>query len=251
MVVTRESSVVVTRESWSNSWGWAVYRPLFCLSTTKVPAVIRLTCPNCRSELSAKDELAGQTRNCPKCAQPLQILAGEANVPLDPDPPEQHAQPATEDRLSTAALPSRLNRECHYLICDKTQLVAIWANDGRGWMCRKGGGFIGAKRDRESLPQAGDFQLVELKFSFGPEGKRLMGLKAYRLVSRWALTVLDQGDDEIVGKIVAPGSLNRDQKAAVRQTLRDLFMRDVWESAADVLEYLGNADYHSSGVESS
>ena len=81
-----------------------------------------------------------------------------------------------------------------------------------------------------------------------PEGKRLTGLGIYQLATRWALTVLDQGDDPIVGKIIGPGSLNRDQKNAVRQALRDQFMRQVWEGAAAVLEYLGNADYHSHNV---
>ena len=62
------------------------------------------------------------------------------------------------------------------------------------------------------------------------------------------MTVLDQGDDPIAGKITGLGSLNRDQKNAVRQALKDQFMRQVWEGAAEVLEYLANTDYHSPGV---
>ena len=76
----------------------------------------------------------------------------------------------------------------------------------------------------------------------------MSGLTSYQLATRWALTALDQGDDQIVGKITGLGSLNRDQKNAVRQALKDQFMRQVWEGAADVLEYLANTDYHSPGV---
>jgi hypothetical protein len=52
-----------------------------------------------------------------------------------------------------------------------------------------------------------------------------------------------------MGKVTGPGCLNRDQKNAVRQVLKEQFMRPVWQDAAAVLEYLGNTDYHSPGVE--
>ena len=81
-----------------------------------------------------------------------------------------------------------------------------------------------------------------------PEGKRLTGIASYRLVSRWALTTLADGDDPIVTKIAGLGCLSRDQKNAIRQVLREQFMRPIWEGATDVLEYLGNTDYHSPGV---
>ena len=134
------------------------------------------------------------------------------------------------------------------LICDRTHLVATWENNGSGWMFKVGTGFVSAKRGRENLPSQGDFKLVELKFMITPDGKRLSGLATYQLATRWALTALDQGDDQIVGKITGMGSLNREQKNAVRQALKDQFMRQVWEGAADVLEYLANTDYHSPSV---
>jgi hypothetical protein len=213
--------------------------------------MIRVTCPSCGSKLNAKDELAGQTRKCPKCAQPVRIVADGADpngAAGDKAVSEPHVQAAAEERLPTIQLPERLNRESHYLICNKTHLVAMWQNNGQGWMTRGGTGFISAKRNRENLPAEGEFQLVELKFTMTPEGKRLCGIASYQLVTRWALTTLDQGDDQIVEKIAAPGCLNREQKNAVRQALKDQFMRQVWENAADVLEYLTNADYHSHGV---
>ena len=100
----------------------------------------------------------------------------------------------------------------------------------------------------EAIPNEGDFKLVELKLAVTPDGKRLTGLASFQLATRWALTVLTQGDDQIVGKITGLGSLNRDQKNAIRQALKDQFMRQVWEGAANVLEYLGNVDYHSPSV---
>jgi hypothetical protein len=214
--------------------------------------MIRVMCLNCGSLLSAKDELRGQTRNCPKCSQPVRIVVDGDDDPdavaLDDAPTDQHVEQAMGDRLPQAELPTRLNRESHYLICDKTYVVATWANDGRGWMSRRGSGFISAKRNRENLPPAGDFQLVELKFVMAPEGKRLNGLSSYKLATRWALTALAGSEDEIIAKVTGPGTLNREQKSAIRLALKDQFMRDVWEGAAAVLEYLGNADYHSHSV---
>lgn len=214
--------------------------------------MIRVTCPHCGSKLNAKDELAGQTRKCPKCAQALRVVAdappAPGNTDATPSPAIPQTQQAAEERLPSLDLPEHLNRLSHYLICDRTHLVATWENDGRGWLLKTTSGLIPAKRNRDKLPSQGDFKLVELKLSLTPDGKRLAGLTSYQLALRWALTLLDQGDEQIVGKIIGYGSLNQDQKNLVREALRDQFMRDVWQGAADVLAYLGNTDYHSSGV---
>jgi hypothetical protein len=157
-------------------------------------------------------------------------------------------QVATDEGLPVLDLPERLNRESHYLICDRMHLVAAWENNGSGWMIKTSTGLASAKRNRDQLPAQGDFKLVELKIAMTPEGKRLTGICSYQLASRWALTVLAEGDEPIVKKITGYGSLNADQKNVVRQALRDQFMREVWGGAAAVLEYLGNTDYHSAGV---
>jgi hypothetical protein len=214
--------------------------------------MIRVICPNCGSKLNAKDELAGQTRKCPKCAKPVRIVADEpvaaAVLGVDEAPSDQHVQAASEEHLPSHHLPERLNRDHHYLICDKTHLVAAWENNGHGWMLKTGAGFASAKRNHEKLPSQGDFKLVELKFALTPDGKRLSGITSYQLAPRWALTTLDQGDDQIVEKIGSLGFLNRDQKNVVRQALRDQFMRQVWENSSNVLEYLASTDYHTPGV---
>ncbi len=214
--------------------------------------MIHVTCPHCGSKLNARKDLTGEMRKCPKCAQPFVVVPdpppASAEVALAPPTDAPPAKPATDEALPSLDLPEHLNRDSHYLICDRTHLVATWQNDGRGWMLKTSSGLIPAKRNREKLPAEGDFKLVELKLKTTPNGKCLVGLTSYQLALRWALIVLDQSDEAIIGKIVGHGSLNQDQKSVVRQTLGDQFMRDVWQEATDVLAYLANTDYHSSGV---
>ena len=223
--------------------------------------MIRLICPGCGSKLNAKDELVGQTRKCPKCARPVVIVAepghpAYASAASQSEKKEAAAEnrsagsPAvgTAEALPTVTLPDRLNRTSNYLICDRALLLATWENDGSGWQVRAGGGFSSAKRNRENLPSQGDFKFIELKFTTTPDGKRLVGLTIYQLAPYWAVTALAQGDDAIVEKISGYGCLNQEQKNAVRQSLRDQFMREVWSDAAAVLEFLGNTDFHSHSV---
>lgn len=57
---------------------------------------IHLACPQCGSKLKVKDELAGQTRNCPACKQPVKIPpAGE--VKQVADTPRPTAKPKEPD----------------------------------------------------------------------------------------------------------------------------------------------------------
>ena len=214
--------------------------------------MIHFACSSCGKKLHAKDELGGRTAKCPNCGKPMRIPeAGEVpdTIPLDDVRPGETVIPVNEEHLAGFEAPKRLDRTSHYVICDRTHLVALWQSDGAGWMIRTGTGLLPAKRNRDKLPTAGDFQLSELKFAMTPEGKRLSGILSYKLASRWALSALDQGDDAILEKISGAGCLNKDQKNAVRQTIKDQFMRPVWEGAAAVIEYLGNGDYHSHGVE--
>jgi hypothetical protein len=237
--------------------------------------MIHLFCPNCQSRLSAKDELLGQTRNCPQCGEPVLIAlraVGGSGIRTDPPPPAGHAecptqwadvpstpsdQPATEEPvydLSQSALPQsdvlkRLDRHHHYLICDRSKLVAAWKDDGQGWLLKTNAGLVSAVRNSEQLPNQGDFKLVELRLHRTDAGLRLAGIRSYQLAQRWALTSLDKGDDKIVSKITGLGCLNRDQKNVVRQVIKDHFMREVWADAENVLEYLADTDYHSPGTD--
>ncbi len=213
--------------------------------------MIRVTCPGCNSKLSAKAALAGQTRKCPKCGTVLTIPAPETAADLEDvldDPGDHHVEAPSLTKLPAFEAPERLDRQNRYLICDKSKLVATWKNDGHSWMLKTNFGMISALRNHEQLPAQGDFSLVELKIDMTDDGLRLHGLATYQLAPRWALTKLDKGDDQIVSSISGTGWLNKDQKNVVRQFIKDQFMREVWEGADAVLDYLGNTDYHSAGV---
>lgn len=214
--------------------------------------MIRVTCSGCGSKLNAKDELAGQTRKCPKCGQLIEIPKPAESpdtiaVALD-ESVVQHVEAPSEIALPTKHFPERLVRLNRYLILDKAKVFAAWENNGNGWMLKTGFGFVQASRNHEQLPAQGNFTLVEMQMCLTDDGLHLDGLVCYKLAQRWALTNLDKADDKILKSIVAFGSLNKDQKAAVQKALRELFMRHVWEGAHDVLDFLANADYHSPGT---
>jgi len=214
--------------------------------------MIRIECSGCGSKLNAKDELAGQTRKCPKCGQPIQIPEAPPSPETEAIPlvesTDQHAQHATEVHLPTKHFPDRLDRQNRYLILDKAKLVALWEKQTNGWMLKTGFGFVQATRNYDQLPAQGDFKLVELQLRMDDDGLRLDGLLCYQLAKRWALTNLDKGDDKILKSITGYGFLNKQQKAAVQKILKEFFMRNVWEGATDVLDYLANSDYHSPGT---
>ena len=223
--------------------------------------MISLVCPKCQSRLNAKKELLGQTRRCPKCGTPVLIALPEATPPTAAEPSPQSlgetaSQPSAEvspppDAIigqTSHPLPDRLDR-CHqYLICDRSKLIAAWKNDGQGWQVKTKGGLVSVSRSPEPLPNEGDFRLVELRLDRSEAGLHLTGLRTYQLAQRWALVSLERGDDPIVSKLTGPAGLNREQKNAVRQALKDQFMHEVWADAREVLDYLTNTDYHSPGA---
>jgi hypothetical protein len=206
--------------------------------------MIRVTCPKCGSRLNAKEKLAGQTRACPQCGGP--VVIPQPSEAAEPQTAIVQNNPA-EARLRTEPFLKRLNRTNRYLICDRTSVVGSWKNDGRGWMIRIASGFAPAKRNREALTPAGDFTLVELQMEMTDAGLRLAAIECYELATRFAMTKLDKGDDDVLETVTGQGNLNRAQKNAVRQILGELFMREVWGDSPEVLDYLANADYHSHG----
>ena len=229
--------------------------------------MIRITCPECGVKIKAKEKLSGKTRKCPKCGGKIVVptldeLPAESakekpasTKPASTKPASKKPAPKkpveiihanqAETRLPSPNLPERLNRRHRYLICDKSRLLAMWRDDGQGWMVKGVSGFLSARRNTENLPPHGRFTLVELELELTEDGLRLQAISSYKLASRFALTKLALGDDDILHAATGLGSLNREQKNAVRQSLGDQFMREVWGGSADVIEYLGNADYHS------
>ncbi len=220
--------------------------------------MVRVTCPNCRNRLNAKDKLVGQTRNCPACGMPLRITPDPPDpteklpesVPVEETASDQHVLPAQEEALPLEIhRPDRIARENHYLIMDRERLIATWKNDGQGWMFHTGAGFISANRNSDKLPTEGTFVFIELRFGIAEEGLRLHGVMTYRLVRRWALTALARGDEVILQKVEGYGALNRTQKYTICQYLQEEFMRAVWTSVTDVHDYLTNTDFTSPGID--
>ncbi len=223
--------------------------------------MIRLTCPSCQVSLNAKDELAGQTRKCPKCGATLQIpgsppQADEAPAPAEADDwaglddvaPGQHVHAALDHVLPKPERPKRLTRLNRYLICDKAHLIAMWEGNGQGWMLKTNTGLVKVDRNSDQIPSHGEFTLVELIMAVTDDGLRLRGIHCYQLAERWALTTLEQNDHKILSRIEGPGRLTKDQKSVVQKFLREQFMRDVWHDSREVVDYLTNLDYHSPGV---
>jgi hypothetical protein len=215
--------------------------------------MIRIICPHCGSKLNAKEKLLGESRPCPKCKEPVKIAILEDHTKLPSIPLEEPDENLPHLLGNKAPLPSvrlleRLGRNFRYLICDRTGVIAAWANDGQGWTLKTNAGMAPVTRNPETLPTQGDFKLVELKLESREAGLHLLGLAMYQLAQRWALTCLDEGDDRICERVTGHGSLNREQKFAIRRTLRENFMPEVWEHAKEVLDFLANNDYHSHGV---
>jgi hypothetical protein len=218
--------------------------------------MIRVICPNCEAKLNAKEHLLGHMRNCPNCGVPFQITDADAAVASDgvpatasaPAPSEQPAAPVGPEGLPTHRLLDRLNRHYHYLVCDRTGLLASWQNNGEGWMLKTHTGMVPASRNRGQVLSHGDFKLVELKLQSNGPDRRLIGIRSYQLAEHYALSSLERGDDQIVDKITGPGRLNREQKNVVRTVIKDQFMYEVWKDGTEVLEYLASTDYHSPGV---
>ena len=168
---------------------------------------------------------------------------------MEEKPESPPAKPSGGQSLRTAPeVPERMNRESHWLVCDKSRVVASWQNNGKGWMLNTRTGPISAKRNQDQIPAEGDFRLVELKLATAEEGHRLAGITSYRLARRWALAKLARGEDEILSAITELGSLGKEQKVAVRDAIRERFMPRIWENSREVLDYLAGTDYHSPGV---
>jgi hypothetical protein len=231
--------------------------------------MIRIICPSCGSKLNAKERLIGQTRACPRCGQPILITAPEsaepaskgsdqANLPESvaamPSLPVDEPDPAQFGLLgSKKALPSqhvlkKLDRHNRYWVCDHSHIVAAWAADGKGWMLKTTSGMISAMRNREKVPNQGNFVLVELKIAPAEEGMKLTGITTYQLPNRWALPAIIEGDDQICKKVTGYGTLTKPQKCVIRLAIREQFMHEIWEGATKVLEYLNNADFHTHSV---
>ncbi|NLX96411.1 MAG: hypothetical protein GXY83_09565 [Rhodopirellula sp.] len=220
--------------------------------------MIRVTCPNCQSKLNAKDELIGQSRNCPKCQTPVLIARPVSqwqseygqSIPLDDTPTTASVEVREIEMLPEAESDlERLDRQSRYVVVDSSSVLATWENNGQGWLLKTREGYLPASRNADKLPTQGHFSLVELRLGTTDEGFQLRGVLCYRLAERWALLALARGDDPIVKKVQGPGSLSKGQKFALCEHIKEQFMREVWASVPEIHDYLLNTDYHSPGVD--
>ncbi len=208
--------------------------------------MIRVKCPGCGSKLNAKDELAGQTRSCPRCGAKVRIAVPTGEGIAPPLAPAEAA--AAEEAIPHRMVPDRLDRGSRYFICDRTRVIATWQNNGHGWMVWGDGGFVRAFRNAEKIPNQGDFKLVELRLSTEPDRLGIRGLRVRQLALRWALVQLARGDDAVLKSVTGPAGLLREQKNVLREHIKEQFTYEVWDEAPAVRDYLSNDDFHSSEV---
>ena len=101
--------------------------------------MIRIVCPVCQSKLNAKEELAGQSRKCPKCGNLLTIPhpSGSGNAAEESTPPvDVKVTPAGP--LPHLPVPERLTRSNRYLILDREKVFALWESSRDGWQLKSG-----------------------------------------------------------------------------------------------------------------
>lgn len=233
--------------------------------------MLRVTCPHCKSTLHAKPHLAGQTRNCPKCKQPVTIEPSTADassedwgattqddeeakqmeaaeglprVPLDePMGPTPQIVPDDAPEMVSTPMLESLDPTHRYVICSLDKLVATW--EGDGWMISTPHGFAPARSHQELLPLKGQFVLVEIIFTDEHSLIMVQGIRAFELERQYAMQKLARGEDEVLQKIRGWGVLNARQKTAILGYLRDAFLHDCFEHSPDVHEFLTNEDFHS------
>lgn len=215
----------------------------------------RVVCSHCGAKLAAKEKLIGHTKPCPRCKEPVLIEAphpaeDEESVSLVQET-EGSTQIKVRDVDPIGAVhvdrPDSLQPLNKYFIVDYKRLVAFWEHS-KGWMLNVGAGFAPAKRNREEIPDAGKYMLVEIVVHQTDHGHRMKGLCVYELAKRWALPAIGRETDAILEKITGEGSLGRDEKMYVLQYLRKHYMHEFLDEAEEVLDFLTNEDYHSSKV---
>ena len=147
--------------------------------------MIRIVCPVCQSKLNAKEELAGQSRKCPKCGNSLISPARAALVMRRRSQlPCCRCQGHSAEPLPHLPAPERLARTNRYLILDREKVFALWESSREGWQLKIREGYINAARNPDKLPNLGEYVLVELIMSLTDHGMRLRSWPA----TSWPVT---------------------------------------------------------------
>ncbi len=210
-------------------------------------SIFQIFCPSCGAKLNAKEELIGQTRNCPKCSKPVLIQREE--------PPQESLTPLTFSEPSITAipvgpgigevggliegLPERLEYRNRYFVVGVDRMIAIW-EPGKSWQINVGNGFASAKKNPAAIPDQGAFALVELVIGPAEDGNRLETLKIFKVSLRGALTSLYRDDDEILRKVDGPGLLTKNQKNVLMSYLQRNFMFEALAEAVEIRNILSD-----------
>ncbi|MDR3196900.1 MAG: hypothetical protein LBU34_03435 [Planctomycetaceae bacterium] len=202
--------------------------------------VFQIICSSCGSKLNAKISLIGQTRNCPKCKNPVLIQRESRQIPIVVNEPSiipVQAGPTFSDGTNRIEnLPEQLEFRNRYVIAGADRIVATWES-GKGWLVNVGNGFVSAKRNFSAIPDQGNFVLIELVIS--PAGIP-SGLHMFTISMRGALTSLFRDESEILHKVDGVGTLTKNQKILMLGYLRQNFMFEVLAESREVVTLLSN-----------
>ncbi len=214
----------------------------------------QIFCKSCGSKLNAREDLIGQTRNCPKCSQPILIQREEA--PTESAASAESTEPTTPIIVNAPTitdvpmgpklgeiggyiegLPERLEYRNRYFVIGTDRIIALW-EPGKGWQINVGNGFASAKKNPAAIPDQGTFAFVELVVEPPEEGDRLKELKIFKVSIRGALTALYRDDGEILHKVDSPCELTKSQKNALMNHLQRNFMFEILAEAKEIVAYL-------------
>ena len=97
--------------------------------------MIRLVCPNCKSKLSAKEKLLGQTRNCPKCGEPVLISLPDpasqlADEEVSSEPVYDLSQPVNLDESRAYRIDILIDRLIIRSGLEKTGIIQCGRDNG-------------------------------------------------------------------------------------------------------------------------
>ncbi|MDO5309445.1 MAG: hypothetical protein Q4G03_08130 [Planctomycetia bacterium] len=205
---------------------------------------IRVICKSCGSKLDAKDHLLGQVRNCPKCKNP--VLIEPAPTQTSQQPQTQIVQ-ATQEEAEPGLKIKRLMPDNLYVILGNDKEIAFWKSN-EGWFLNVGVGFEQIKRVANEVPDMGDFVLVEGYVEQTDDGRRLKGLRFWKLSGRNVLNALVHSEAAILEKATQPTTLSSSQKRFLLNHIRKNYFPAFTDDAPDVVEYLLSVDAHSHSV---
>ena len=204
--------------------------------------MFQILCPSCGAKLNAREEIVGQTRNCPKCSQPVLIQPEEGPVtPITVNVPSITDVPVGprigEVGGAIAGLPERLEYRHRYYVVGPERMIAVW-EPGKSWQINIGNGFAPAKKNPNAIPDQGTFAFVELVIGAPEDGNRLERLKIFKISIRGALTSLYRDEGEILHKVDGPAQLTKNQKNVLMSYLQRNFMYEALAEAAEIRQML-------------